>query len=284
MITHKGGKMSKKFLVGFSLILSLVLSFSGNVKAEGNKNIILATTTSVADTGLLDILVDVFQKKSGYTVKAIAVGSGQAMLLGKSGEADILWVHSPDDEKQFVAEGYGIDRTTFMHNDFVILGPLADPAKIKGIAKASDAFGKIAASNALFVSRGDNSGTHKKEKKLWEAAAVKPASGNYIEVGQGMAGTVSVANEKNAYCLADRSSYLSLKKSISLVILGEGDSALINRYSLILVNPAKFSKVNAQGAKLFFDFLLSPQAKDIIEKFGQDKYGQQLFFYDYGVK
>ncbi len=267
-----------------SVIILLIAGFFSNVQAQENRNIILATTTSVQDTGLLDILVEAFQKKSGYTVKAIAVGSGQAMQLGKIGEADILLVHSPDDEKQFVAEGYGIDRTTFMHNDFVILGSLADPAKIKGIAKASDVFSKIAVSNALFVSRGDNSGTHKKEKKLWEVAAIKPAKENYIEVGQGMAGTVSVANEKNAYCLADRSSYLSLKQSIGLVIFSQGDSALINRYSLILVNPAKFSKVNAQGAKAFFDFLLSKQAKDIIVNFGKDKYGEQLFFCDYPDK
>ncbi len=267
-----------------SLIILLGAGFFYNVQAQENRNIILATTTSVQDTGVLDILVDVFQKENQFTVKAVAVGSGQALQLGKAGEADILLVHSPDDEKQFVAEGYGIGRTTFMHNDFVVLGSPLDPAKIKGIEKASDVFRKIAASNALFVSRGDNSGTHKKEKKLWESAAVKPAKENYIEVGQGMAGTISVANEKNAYCLADRSSYLSLKKSIGLVILSEGDAALINWYSLILVNPDKFPKVNVQGAKAFFDFLLSQQAEDIIESFGKDKYGQQLFFYDYQAR
>ncbi len=265
-------------------IILLIAVFFSNVQAQENRNIILATTTSVQDTGLLDVLVEAFQKKSGYIVKPIAVGTGHALQLGRQGEADILWVHSPGDEKQFVAEGYGIGRTTFMHNDFVILGPLADPAKIKGVAKASGAFGKIAVSNALFVSRGDNSGTHKKEKEIWEAAAVKPAKENYIEVGQGMAGTIGVANEKNAYCLADRSSYLSLKKSISLVIVSEGDPALINWYSLIVVNPDKFPKANAKGAKAFFDFLLSKQAKDIIVNFGKDKYGEQLFFYDYPLR
>lgn len=268
----------------FSVIILLAGGFLNTVLAQENKTVILATTTSVQDTGLLDVLVDVFQKKSGYAVKAIAAGSGQAMQLGKVGEADILFVHSPDDEKQFVAEGYGISRTTFMHNDFVILGPLADPAKIKGVAKASGAFGKIAVSNALFVSRGDNSGTHKKEQKIWEAAVAKPAKENYIEVGQGMAGTIGVANEKNAYCLADRSSYLALKKSISLVIISEGDPALINWYSLILVNLDKFPKANVKGAKAFFDFLLSKQAKDIIVNFGREKYGQQIFFYDYPAK
>jgi len=249
-----------------------------------NKVIMLATTTSVQDTGLLDVLIDAFQKSSGYTVKAVALGSGQAMQLGKTGEADILWVHSPEDEAQFVAEGYGKDRTTFMHNDFVVLGPASDPAKIKGEKKAADAFAKIASSGAPFISRGDKSGTHKKELKLWEAAKVKPAAGKYIEAGQGMAAVVEMANEKEAYCLADRSTYLSLKKSIGLQILSEGDEALLNRYSLILVNTEKFPKVNAEGAKAFFDFLLSKKAKKIIEKFGVEKYGKQLFFFDYKAR
>ena len=265
----------------FSAAIFGLLAFGCGQKNDAGRTVRLATTTSVQDTGLLEVLTDAFQKTSGDKLQAIAVGSGQAMQLGKTGEADILWVHSPDDEAQFVAEGYGIDRTTFMHNDFVILGPAADPAKIKGVREAAAAFKKIAVSGALFVSRGDNSGTHKKEKKLWETAAVKPAKENYIEAGQGMAATVTIANEKNAYCLADRSTYLSLQKSVGLTIVCEGDEDLINRYSLILVNPGKFPKVNAAGAKAFFDFMLSKQAKDIIEKFGVEKYGRQLFFYDY---
>ncbi len=244
----------------------------------------LATTTSVQDTGLLDVVAEAFQKDGKYKLQAIAVGSGQAMQLGKTGEADILWVHSPDDEKQFVEEGFGIDRTTFLHNDFVLLGPAADPAKVKGVKKAADAFKKIAAAKALFVSRGDKSGTHKKELKIWDAAKVKPAGDKYIEAGQGMAATLTLANEKNAYTLADRSTYLSMKDKLGLVIVCEGDEALLNRYSLILVNPAKFPKVNAAGARAFFDFVLSAPAKELIERFGRDKYGKQLFFYDYAVK
>jgi len=238
----------------------------------------------VQDTGLLDVLTDVFQKDGKYTLQSIAVGSGQAMQLGKTGEADILWVHSPDDEKQFVAEGYGTDRTTFLHNDFVILGPAADPAGVKSAKKAADAFKKIAAAKALFISRGDKSGTHKKELKIWAAAKVKPAKEAYLEAGQGMSGTLSIANEKNAYVLVDRSTYLSMKKNIGLVIVSEGDDALINRYSLILVNTAKFPKVNAGGARAFFDFMLSKPAREIIENYGREKYGQQLFFYDYQSK
>lgn len=270
-----------------TLICMLVLFgniFGLNYAAAENKNIILVTTTSVQDTGLLDVLVGEFQKKTGCTVKAIAVGTGQAIQLGKTGEADILWVHSPDDEKQFVDEGFGIQRTTFMHNDFVILGPKDDPAKILGTKKASDTFKKIAEGGALFVSRGDNSGTHKKEKKIWKEAGVLPDKTAYIEVGQGMAATLGVANEKYGYCLSDKSTYLSLRKSIDLVILCEGDDSLINRYSLILVNPDKFPQVNAKSAKDFLNFMLSKEAKNIINAFGKGKFGKKFFFYDYEVK
>lgn len=263
------------FLVCASLLLP---SFSF---AAENKTVILATTTSVQDTGLLDLLVAGFQKKTGYTVKAIAVGTGQAIQLGRTGEADILWVHSPEDEIQFVKDGFGIERTTFMHNDFVVLGPKNDPAKVKGIKTAAAGFKKIAGAKVLFVSRGDNSGTHKKEKKLWQAAGVTPDKEYYIEVGQGMAATVRVADEKGAYCLADRASYLSLQKTLTLVILLEGDEALLNRYSLILVNQAKYPQVNAAGAKEFFDYLLSDDAKNIVENYGRDKFGQPLFYWDY---
>lgn len=276
--------MFKKIIAGLCLALLTAPAFSGEAKPVKNKTVILATTTSVQDTGLLDLLLAAFQKKTGYLVKAIAVGSGQAMQLGRTGEADLLWVHSPDDEKQFVEEGYGNSRTTFMHNDFVLLGPASDPARIKGEKKAADAFAKIAASGALFISRGDKSGTHKKELKIWDAAKAKPAAEKYVEAGQGMAAVVGMANEKEAYVLADRSTYLSLRKTISLQILCEGDEALLNRYSLILVNAEKFPKVNAEGAKAFFDFLLTKQTKKIVEKYGVEKYGKQLFFYDYKVK
>ena len=262
-------------------VLAAFLTFGCQNKPAPANIVRLATTTSVQDTGLLDVVADAFQKDGKYKLQAIAVGSGQAMQLGKTGEADILWVHSPDDEAQFVSEGFGTDRTTFLHNDFVILGPASDPAKIKGAKKAADAFKKIAAAKALFISRGDNSGTHKKELKLWDAAKAKPAKPAYLEAGQGMAATLTMAEEKNAYALADRATYLSMKKNIGLIVLCEGDDELINRYSLILVNTAKFPKVNAAGARAFFDFVLSRPAKELIEKFGQEKYGRQLFFYDY---
>lgn len=276
----------RKRLAGLLLtfLLCATLLFPSFSLAGENKTVILATTTSVQDTGLLDLLVAGFQKKTGYTVKAIAVGTGQAMQLGRNGEADILWVHSPEDEIQFVKEGFGTDRTTFMHNDFVVLGPKNDPAKVIGMKTAAEGFKKIAVAKVLFVSRGDNSGTHKKEKKLWQTAGVTPDKEYYIEVGQGMAATVRVANEKGAYCLADRSSYLSLQKTLELVILLEGDEALLNRYSLILVNPAKYPKdpkVNAAGAREFFNYLLSVETKNIVENYGKDKFGQPLFYWDY---
>lgn len=267
-----------------SAAAALLLAAGCGHKPDPRNIVRLATTTSVRDTGLLDVLNETFQKDGRYTLQAIAVGSGQAMQMGRAGEADILWVHSPDDEKRFVEDGYGTDRVTFLHNDFVLLGPAADPAKAAGGNKAAEAFRKIAAAKALFVSRADQSGTHKKELKLWEAAGLKPGGAGYLEAGQGMAGTLSVANEKKAYVLADRSTYLSMKKNLDLVIVCEGDAALVNRYSLILANAARFPKVNASGARAYYDFVLSRPAREIIEKFGVEKYGQQLFFYDYAAK
>lgn len=272
-----------RMITVFSAALAALL-LAGCARTEPKNIVRLATTTSVRDTGLLDALNAEFQKSGKYTLQAIAVGSGQAMQLGRQGEADILWVHSPDDEKKFVEEGYGVERTTFLHNDFVILGPAADPAKVKGTKRAAEAFKKIAAAGAQFVSRADQSGTHKKELKIWAAAGVKPAGQFYLEAGQGMAGTLSIAEEKKAYVLADRSTYLSMARNLTLQVVGEGDELLINRYSLILANPAKFPKVNAAGARAYFDYVLSKPAKELIENFGVEKYGRQLFYYDYAAK
>lgn len=272
--------MFKKVIICYFTILFFVLP----IKAEENKTVILATTTSVQDTGLLDILIDKFKDETGYTVKSIAVGTGQAIKLGMKGEVDIVLVHSPDDEKKFVKEGYGVNYTTFMHNDFVLLGPANDPVEAKKAKSISDVFKTIAQKEFLFISRGDQSGTHKKELKIWRIAEVTPKKEKYIEVGQGMAATIRISDEKQAYCLSDRSSYLSLKKNISLVILFEGDKELLNYYSLILVNPQKFPKINVKGAGSFFNFILSGRIKEVIENFGREKFGQQLFFFDYKEK
>lgn len=253
--------------------------------APAEKNIILSTTTSTQDSGLLDVLIPIFEKKTGFFVKTIAVGSGQAMAMGQKGEADVLLVHSPDAEKKFVAGGYGINRRIVMHNDFVIVGPSADPAKIKGSKSTTDAFKKIAATGALFVSRGDNSGTHAKEKVIWKAAGTKYEGEKwYQQTGLGMGQTLNVATEKRAYTLTDRGTYLALKKRLDLPILAEGDAILLNVYHVIEVNPAKWPKANAKGARAFADFMVSPETQAIIKTFGVDKYGSPLFFPDAGKK
>lgn len=249
------------------------------------KNIILATTTSTQDTGLLDVLLPIFEKKTGYFVKTIAVGSGQAMTMGQKGEADVMLVHSPDAEKKFIAEGYGINRRLVMHNDFIIVGPRSDPAHINKSKNAAEAFKKIAAGNALFISRGDNSGTHSAEKKIWGTAGIKQEGQKwYQQTGLGMGQTLSVAAEKKAYTLADRGTYLALKKNLGLDILVEGDAILLNIYHVIEVNPAKWPKTNGAGARAFADFMVSKDTQVIIKTFGIQKYGSPLFFPDAGKK
>lgn len=272
------------------LIAAMLFAFgSSNVltasAAPKQKNLILATTTSTQDTGLLDTLIPIFEKKTGYFVKTIAVGSGQAMTMGQKGEADVLLVHSPDAEKKFVEDGNGINRQLVMHNDFVIVGPASDPAKIKGVKSSAEAMKIIAAAEALFVSRGDNSGTHAKEKTLWKKAGIT-AEGQkwYQQTGLGMGQTLNVAAEKKGYTLTDRGTYLAQKKTLGLDILVEGDAALLNIYHVIEVNAAKWPKVNAPGAKAFSDFMVNKKTQGIIKTFGVDKYGAPLFFPDAGKK
>jgi tungstate transport system substrate-binding protein len=272
------------------MIVALLFAFgTANVfaakVAPKQKNIILATTTSTQDTGLLDVLIPIFEKETGYFVKTIAVGSGQAMAMGQKGEADVLLVHSPDAEKKFIADGFGVNRQLVMHNDFVIVGPAADPAKIKGTKSSAAALKLIAGANALFVSRGDNSGTHAKEKTLWKKTDVNPVGQKwYQETGSGMGQTLNVTAEKKGYTLADRGTYLSLKKNLGLDILVEGDSALLNIYHVIEVNIDKWPKVNVAGAKAFADFMISKKTQSIVKTFGIDKFGSPLFFPDAGKK
>ena len=276
--------MKKWSYIGLFFLFSILPHLSFPVSAQ-QKNIILATTTSTQDSGLLDVLVPVFEKKTGYFVKTIALGSGQAMVMGQRGEADVLLVHSPDAEKKIVAEGYGINRRIVMHNDYIIAGPKEDPAKIKGIKLASEAFKKLALANALFLSRGDNSGTHSKEKAIWKAAGINPEGEKwYQQTGLGMGQTLNVAAEKKGYTLADRGTYLALKKNLNLDILVEGDAILLNVYHVIEVNPAKWPKVNSAGAKAFSDFMVSKETQEIIKTFGIDKFGSPLFFPDAGKK
>jgi tungstate transport system substrate-binding protein len=266
-----------------SLALAAAAALGLSLSAQAQKNLILATTTSTQDTGLLDVLIPMFEKKTGYFVKTIAVGSGQAMAMGQKGEADVLLVHSPDAEKQFMADGYGVNRLIVMHNDFVVVGPPADPADLKSIKVPADAFKKLAATETLFMSRGDKSGTDAKEKGIWKATGINPVGQKwYQETGLGMGQTLNVAAEKKAYTLADRGTYLAMKKTLGMDIVNEGDKALLNVYHVIQVNPAKFPKVNAEGAKAFSDFILAKDTQEFIGKFGVDKYGSPLFFPDAG--
>jgi tungstate transport system substrate-binding protein len=262
-----------------------LLTGMGSVAQAQQKTLILATTTSTQDTGLLDVLIPIFEKQTGYFVKTIAVGSGQAMTMGQKGEADVLLVHSPAAEKKFMDDGFGVSRRLVMHNDFIIVGPGDDPAKIKGLKSAAEAFKEMAAAQALFVSRGDNSGTHAKEKDVWKVAGVKYEGEKwYQQTGLGMGQTLNVAAEKKGYTLADRGTYLALAKTLKLDILVEGDAVLLNIYHVMEVNPQKWPKVNIAAAKAFADFMVSKETQEIIKTYGVDKYGSPLFFPDAGKK
>lgn len=275
--------MRRIFFRSIAMAALAALGTAVPAPAQAQKNLILATTTSTQDTGLLDTLVPLFEKKTGYFVKTIAVGSGQAMAMGQKGEADVLLVHSPDAEKKFMADGYGVNRLIVMHNDFVVVGPPSDPAGIKSLKATVEAFKKIASTGTLFMSRGDKSGTDAKEKSLWKTAGINPeGQAWYQQTGLGMGQTLNVSAEKKAYTLADRGTYLSMKKNLGMDILNEGDKSLLNVYHVIDVNPAKWPKVNTAGAKAFSDFMVAKETQDVIARFGVEKYGSPLFFPDAG--
>jgi tungstate transport system substrate-binding protein len=242
-----------------------------------SRNVILSTTTSIQDSGLLDVLVPLFEKQSGYSVKPISVGTGQALALAAKGDADVALVHAPSLEKKYVADGKLQNRRLVMYNDFVIIGPKADPAKIKTVKSAVAALKAIEQVKARFVSRGDNSGTHNLEKSLWKSAGVQPDGSWYIESGQGMGATLGIAQERDAYAVTDRGTYLALRKRVTLPILIEGDRVLLNIYSVMEVNPGNGPRVNAAGGKAFADFMVAPQAQNLIKSFGVEKFGQPLF-------
>jgi len=278
----KHRKAQRKIILWGIVALSLFIVGTASTQAQ-QKTVILSTTTSTQDSGLLDVLIPIFEKQSGYFVKTIAVGSGQAMAMGQKGEADVLLVHSPAAEKKFVAEGYGLNRRIIMHNDFIVVGPPEDPAKVKGMKSAAESFKGIAAGNALFLSRADKSGTHVKEMDIWKAAGINPEGQKwYQQTGLGMGQTLSVTNEKKGYTLADRGTYLAVKKNLQMDILVEGDGILLNIYHVIEINPAKWPKVNVAGGKAFADFMVAKETQEIIRTFGVDKYGSPLFFPDAG--
>jgi tungstate transport system substrate-binding protein len=266
-------------------VVSLFILLGSSTVLAQTKTVILSTTTSTQDSGLLDVLLPIFEKKTSYFVKTIAVGSGQAMAMGQKGEADVLLVHSPAAEKKFVAEGYGVNRRLIMHNDYIIVGPSEDPGKVRGIKSTPESFKKIASAKALFLSRSDKSGTHVKEMDIWKATGINPEGEKwYQQTGLGMGQTLNIAAEKKGYTLADRGTYLALKKNLGLDILVEGDAILLNIYHVIEVNPARWPKVNGVGAKAFADFMVSKETQDIIKTFGVDKFGSPLFFPDAGKR
>ena len=252
------------------------------VVAPTNPNIILATTTSTQDSGLLDVLVPMFEEQTGYVVQTVAVGTGEALKMGEEGNADVLLVHAPSSEVALMDAGFGKDRMLVMHNDYIIVGPAADPAAIKGLGP-KDAFLAIYNAGANFVSRGDDSGTHKKEVSFWTKAEKDPRTEKpewFIETGQGMGASLTVASEKQAYILTDRATYLANKDNLELEILLEGNNAFLNVYHVITVNPEKWPAVNYDGAMAFAKFITDPATQAVIAEFGVEKFGQPLFIPD----
>ncbi len=240
----------------------------------------LASTTSTLDSGFFDVLIPAFEKKFQCQVKVIAVGTGQAMRLGRDGNADVLLVHDRESEDKFIADGFGVERLDVMHNDFFVVGPKADPSGVRGKG-AREAFRALAAGPGVFVSRGDDSGTNKKELRLWASIGGKPAAGRYIESGTGMEAALRMANEKRAYTLVDRATWLSHRKEIDgLELLVEGDPELFNPYSVIVVSPAKYPGLNFKSASAFAAYIRGPEGQRIIREFGRDKFGAPLFFPD----
>jgi tungstate transport system substrate-binding protein len=238
----------------------------------------LATTTSTQDSGLLDVLVPMFRAQTGVEVKVVAVGTGQALQLGRRGDADVLLVHDPTAEEAFMREGHGVLRRAVMYNDFVVVGPPADPAGIKGQKSTSEAFACIARAAVPFVSRGDESGTHQKERAIWRQARIEPHGDWYIQAAAGMGQVLRMADQKRAYTLTDRGTFLAQRQGLDLVVLAEGDPVLANPYHVIVVSPAKHPGVHQAPAQKFADFLLTPATQKAIANFGTDRYGQPLFF------
>ena len=252
------------------------------VTTPENPDIILATTTSTQDSGLLDVLIPMFEEQTGYRVKTIAVGTGQALAMGEKGEADVLLTHAPASEKPLVESGAVTNYQLVMHNDFILVGPSSDPAKVKDLKSVADAFKAISETSSIFVSRGDDSGTDKKEKGIWKDINIPNEGSWYQETGQGMGQTLNIASQKEGYTLTDRATFLAQKDNLQLEIVVQGEKSLLNIYHVMQVNEEKFPKVNADGAKAFVEFMIDSKTQDIIGEFGMDEYGEPLFFKDAG--
>ena len=260
------------------LVLFVVLSACTTPQS---KDLLLVSTTSTQDSGLLDVLLPAFESQSGYRVRLVATGSGQALKIGEQGNADVILLHSPAAEEVFIANGFGVDRRLVMNNDFVIVGPPSDPASLRTQPTLDSVFESIYSSASVFVSRGDESGTNVKELAIWKDAGLDPHGQSwYIETGQGQGNTLSIASEKDGYALVDRGTFLAYRSNLNLEILFEGDPFLVNVYHVLTVNPEKWPGVNLEGAKAFSDFITSPEGQRIISEFGVEEYGQPLFFPD----
>jgi tungstate transport system substrate-binding protein len=266
----------KKTIIFIAILSYLFLI--GTSYSVASERIRMATTTSTDNSGLLEVILPPFEKMNGITVDVIAVGTGKAIKLGESGNVDLILVHAPAAELRFVTEGYGVNRRAVMHNDFVLLGPKDDPAKIKGEKDIKEAFAKIARTGSLFISRGDDSGTHKKEQSIWKATGVDPDGTWYLEAGQGMGTVLQMAHEKLSYTISDRGTFLAYRPKIDLIIISEGDTNLYNPYGVIAVNPALYPQVKYVEAMTLIGWLTSPECQKMIGEF--KKGGEVLFHPD----
>ncbi len=275
--------MRPRALLLRSAALLVAAALAAACRGSGGRDVILATTTSTVDSGLLDALVPVFERQTGYHLKYVGVGSGAALAMAERGDVDAVLSHAPDAERDLVDKGVVVNRRLVMHNDFVLVGPPDDPAGVRNAGSATAALLAIARSGATFISRGDNSGTHQLELRLWERAGVDPTSdATYVESGQGMGQTLQLASARRAYTLTDRGTFLALRDTLDLQPLLEDDPALLNVYHVMQVNPDRFPGVNAEGARAWVEFLVSDEAQRIIGSFGVDRYGRALFTPDAG--
>lgn len=264
-------------LLALAALLPTLLAASSCFQGT-QRSLVLTTTTSTYDSGLLDHIIPPFEEEHNAHVRVISVGTGQALAIAARGDADVVLVHAPSLELQFVERGNGVDRTYVMYNDFIVLGPPEDPARVSGLTSGPEVFRRIAESGSRFASRGDESGTHVKEKELWSQAGVESVESEdwYLSLGQGMGGTITTANELGAYTLTDRGTYLA-RRDLNLVIVSEGDEQLFNPYHVIMVNPEKYLQVQSELAESFIAFLVSPETQERIKDFRRDEFGLSLF-------
>ena len=280
-------KNSRRTLIMMLTILMVLSVFVGCSKpaaepvqeAPQNKTLLMSTTTSTENSGLLDFILPVLNEETGIEVKVVAVGTGKALQMGVDGEADVLLVHAKADEEKFVQEGHGLERFDVMYNDFVLLGPDGDPAGVKTNAPNDivKALALISEKQAKFVSRGDDSGTHKMELKLWKEGSLEPLGDWYLSAGKGMGEVIQMADEVNGYTLTDRATYLSMRENIEIQIVTEGEPRLFNQYGVIAVNPNKNDKINHKAAQVFVDWIRSEKTQQLIGEFGKAEFGQSLF-------